>query len=267
MPKTKNSSTWLGYIETLSKKDFNQEELRMEGIEKVLSIDLNFHSFFSHSIPMIYLLDYTTGKYMIMSKSSRIILGYDPKEFMDNGIGFTIDAYQKDDLKLYNEKMFPDRLKVLNTIPVTEHRNYVFSYSYRLKNIQGEYTNLLQRNCFIKSDNNGTPLISLGMVINVQHFKKENPVIQVVEKIDSEANSCETIYKKVYHLKEEDQLFSRREKEILLWIADGLTSKGIADKLFISEHTVINHRKNMLLKSGVNNVGALIAFALRNGII
>jgi DNA-binding CsgD family transcriptional regulator len=43
---------------------------------------------------------------------------------------------------------------------------------------------------------------------------------------------------------------TNREKEILSCIAEGLSSKQIAGKLFISEFTVANHRKNMLAKNG-----------------
>lgn len=267
MRKFDNSNTWLGYMKKMFSENVNPEHLQIEGIEKILSLNQHFNYFFYHSVPAIYLLDYTTGKYLIMSNSSQMLLGYKPNVFMDNGIGFTINSYHKDDLQLYNEKMFPDRLEILKAIAPDEHRNYVFSYSFRLKNSKGKYVNLLQRNCFVKSASNGMPLLSLGMVINVEHFKKENPVIQLVEKINAEDNSCEPVYKKVYYLKEEEQLISKREKEILLWMAEGLTSSEIANKLFISEHTVINHRKNMLLKYGVNNVAALIAYALRNNII
>jgi DNA-binding CsgD family transcriptional regulator len=104
-------------------------------------------------------------------------------------------------------------------------------------------------------------------VINIEHFKKENPVIQVVEKINLDNNSAETVYKKIYYLNEENNIFSKREKEVLLWVTDGLTSKEIANKLYISEGTVINHRKNMILKSGVKNVAELISFAAKNYII
>lgn len=267
MGKLNNNNTWLGYMKKLSSENPDVQYLQIEGIDKILSLNQQFNNFFYHSIPAIYLLDYTTGKYLIMSNSSRMLLGFEPNVFMENGIEFTIDSYHKDDLRLYNNKMFPDRLDILKSIPPDEQQNYFFSYSFRMKNSKGAYTNLLQRNCFVKSDSNGKPLLSLGMVINVEHFKKENPVVQLVEKINPEDNSSEPVYKKVYYLKEEEQLLSKREKEILLWMAEGLTSAEIADKLFISEHTVINHRKNMLLKYGVNNVAALIAFVLRNNII
>jgi DNA-binding CsgD family transcriptional regulator len=105
------------------------------------------------------------------------------------------------------------------------------------------------------------------MVINIEHYKKENPVVQVVEKINPENLSSETIYKKVYYLHDENTIFSKREKEVLLWVTDGLSSKEIANKMYISEGTVINHRKNMLMKSGTKNVAELISFAMQNFII
>ena len=47
------------------------------------------------------------------------------------------------------------------------------------------------------------------------------------------------------------KLLTAREIEIFSFIMDGLSSRQIADKLLISEHTVSNHRKNMLRKHGV----------------
>lgn len=264
---SKNKNTWLGYIDKLSQQNFDPQQLNIDGIKNILSLNYGFHSLFSHSIPVIYLLDYTTGKYLRMSKSTKMVLGFESSEWIDNGLNFTIDNYAEDDLKIYNEKIFPDRLQILKSIPAIEQQNYIFSYNLRLKNNKGELVNLLQRNCYMKSDENGIPLLSLGVVTNIEHYKKENPVIQLVEKINPENLSSETIFKKVYYLHDENTIFSKREKEVLLWVTDGLTSKGIADKLFISEGTVINHRKNMLLKSGTKNVAELISFALLNFII
>jgi DNA-binding NarL/FixJ family response regulator len=53
-------------------------------------------------------------------------------------------------------------------------------------------------------------------------------------------------------------LITRREKEVLLLIADGLTNIEIAEKLFISTATVETHRKNLLLKFEVKNTASLI---------
>lgn len=60
---------------------------------------------------------------------------------------------------------------------------------------------------------------------------------------------------------------SQRESEIIRLVAEGLTNKEIADKLFISAHTVTTHRKNIMAKLGVNNTAGLMMFAIRNNIV
>lgn len=52
--------------------------------------------------------------------------------------------------------------------------------------------------------------------------------------------------------------FTRREKEILTLLAEGLTSQEIASKLYLSNYTVDTHRKNMLQKFNVHNTTALL---------
>ena len=56
---------------------------------------------------------------------------------------------------------------------------------------------------------------------------------------------------------------SPREKEVLKLVADGYSSKQIADKLFISNHTAISHRKNLIEKFDVKNTAQLIKKASR----
>lgn len=58
--------------------------------------------------------------------------------------------------------------------------------------------------------------------------------------------------------KEAAIVLTRREKEVLEMIAEGLTNNEVAQKLFISPSTVDTHRKNILIKFGVNNTAHLI---------
>lgn len=62
-------------------------------------------------------------------------------------------------------------------------------------------------------------------------------------------------------------LLTRREKEILALIADGLTSQEIADRLFLSILTVETHRRNILTKFGVGNTAALIKLAVQHQLL
>lgn len=263
----KKPGSWLDHINNMQRKMPSSKPLEVDEVDRILDINHHFHGIFHHTIPMIYLMDYTTGKYVTVSKTVKTTLGYEPEHFTNGGLDFTLEHYHKADLQLFNEEIFPDRLAVLKKIPPAEHVNYIFSYNFRFRNKEKKDVNVLQRNCFIKSDDKGNPLMSLGMVMTIDHYKSCNPVVQVIEKIDNDSKEFQTVYKKAFYLHEEDKIFTKREKEVLLWMADGLTSREIAEKLFVSENTVINHRRNMQEKSNTKNAAGLVGFALRQSII
>jgi DNA-binding NarL/FixJ family response regulator len=58
---------------------------------------------------------------------------------------------------------------------------------------------------------------------------------------------------------------TKREKEVLIHIANGNTTPIIASKLCIANSTVETHRRNLIDKLGVANSKALIKFAFENG--
>jgi DNA-binding NarL/FixJ family response regulator len=60
---------------------------------------------------------------------------------------------------------------------------------------------------------------------------------------------------------------TRREKEVLELIAEGLTNQEIATKLFLTSGTIDSHRKNMLTKFNAKNTAALIKIAVSNHLI
>jgi len=60
---------------------------------------------------------------------------------------------------------------------------------------------------------------------------------------------------------------SLREREVLQLVACGFINKEIADKLYISLHTVISHRKNITRKLQIKTVAGLTIYALLNGLI
>jgi len=62
-------------------------------------------------------------------------------------------------------------------------------------------------------------------------------------------------------------LVSKREREIIKLISEEYNSEEIAEKLFISKHTIEAHRKNIFMKLQVNNIAGLIKKAISLGII
>lgn len=63
------------------------------------------------------------------------------------------------------------------------------------------------------------------------------------------------------------QLLTDREREVLGWLARGLSSREVAQRLDISVRTVETHRANLMHKLGVKSVALLIQVALREGLL
>lgn len=68
------------------------------------------------------------------------------------------------------------------------------------------------------------------------------------------------------HQRKPHLLLTKREQEVLQLIASNLTSKEIAETLYLSKRTIDHHRNNLLLKMDVKNTAALIAKAIKLGL-
>ena len=66
---------------------------------------------------------------------------------------------------------------------------------------------------------------------------------------------------------DEQQTLSTREKEIVVCVVKGMTNREIADRLFLSTHTVITHRRNIARKLQVHSASALTVYAIVNKLV
>lgn len=113
----------------------------------------------------------------------------------------------------------------------------------------------------------------IGLTIHNPHKIPYNIVADIITIDDTQKN----ILKKINTLissniskknieKKPDEI-SNREADILKYIALGFSNKEIADKLFLSAHTVVTHRKNITRKLGIKTVPGLTIYAIINKII
>lgn len=66
---------------------------------------------------------------------------------------------------------------------------------------------------------------------------------------------------------QDDQKLTKREKDVLKYICQGLSNKEIAAKLFISPKTVDNHRTSLLNKTSSKNTASLVMYAIKKNLI
>ena len=60
---------------------------------------------------------------------------------------------------------------------------------------------------------------------------------------------------------------SARERDVVILVAEGLTNQQIAERLFLSKHTVETHRKKIMRKLSFKSSAELIQFAIMQGMI
>lgn len=60
---------------------------------------------------------------------------------------------------------------------------------------------------------------------------------------------------------------SERERDVLVELVDGLSNREISEKLNISIHTVISHRRNIVRKTGIKSLSGLAIYAITNKIV
>lgn len=92
-------------------------------------------------------------------------------------------------------------------------------------------------------------------------------LIDAIERVTSGKSYFDTI--RDFAEKDNHPVFnlSERELEIISLIVNGNTSADIAASLFLSEHTVKTHRKNIFRKIGINSISQLATFAINKNLL
>ena len=89
-----------------------------------------------------------------------------------------------------------------------------------------------------------------------RYFRSSSPKLRPVAKEPSSQGSASP----------KPQL-SEREREVLALVAEGSTSKEIANKLSISLQTVETHRTNLMAKLRVRNMAGMVVYAVHMGLV
>lgn len=201
----------------------------------------------------------------------------------------TITGYSKPELnKLKLSKLIISDtdtvLSKLNSCLKNIHKSVQLKLSFLTKDKKAVFIELFAKYLEIDSKN---ALIGSLIEINKQSLNKQetsgNKPTAEFEKIVDYLISTgkEQIADEIINVKElisfetksdiqkiKDNIkLTKRENEILSLICKGLTNIEIADKLFISNRTVDNHRANLLSKTNTKNTASLVAFAYKNQII
>lgn len=91
--------------------------------------------------------------------------------------------------------------------------------------------------------------------------------ISIADDVDTIAEKIKKLSSKAETPTDSKEPLSNREKEIIAHVVKGMTNKEIADRLFLSVHTVITHRRNIARKLEIHSATGLTIYAIVNKIV
>ena len=121
---------------------------------------------------------------------------------------------------------------------------------------------------FVKLKHANQGILWIAMVYSFfddELLQKFDDILSVNASLDQIFNKIGQINTALDKVQQED--LSDREIEVLMQMVKGLSNKEIADKLNISIHTVISHRKNITDKTGIKSLSGLTIYAITKKII
>lgn len=135
----------------------------------------------------------------------------------------------------------------------------------------------------ITGEQTGNTIVSALRAGVTSYIKKDCDIHEIVDSIKETADGgrffcgqiLQTIRREAIDINDlnlsefncEPVAISERELEIIKYIAEGYTNIEIAEKLFLSPHTVNTHRKNILQKLGVNNTASIVMYAVKTNLV
>ncbi|MEI8006255.1 MAG: LuxR C-terminal-related transcriptional regulator [Bacteroidota bacterium] len=197
-------------------------------------------------------------KFLFASERIRQMIGVAPEQLNP---GHFVEVTHPDDLSrlgLLRAQTFVVEKEVLQA-----HKgSALVSFTIRLRNPAGVYYNCLCQAYFFYSPSPHKVVYLIQVISNVDWFKMRKQDYHFYKGKDLS----------YFKYPDEELLkmgppFSHRELEIIRLIEAGQSSKQIAEKIFLSVHTVNTHRRNILKKSGKPQISDLIYELKEQGLL
>ena len=241
-----------------------QKEIFANEVDKTDLIKANYINEFSNSENSVRaIFDHINVKILHISDNVESLSGHSVDEIMTLNIPFVIQLFTLDHF---------DFLYVWIKWAVSCQQKYDNLFNtkqlvcgVKVKHKKGHIMRLLLRHYPIETTENGIATISAITIDDISHLIKSDFYWGRIE-FGNEVN-------KIHHFVSVDKvdhphdILSDREKSIVKLLALGKESKEIGAELFISSHTVDNHRRNMINKVGVRDTTGLIQICKMVGII
>jgi DNA-binding CsgD family transcriptional regulator len=204
------------------------------------------------------LFDVREFKILYCTKNFERITGYPLANLMERNVLFFFEILKKKDIIFYFHYLKWTKF-VLKKVPVKFLKEYFqiqWSGMTVIAKDGKEIESLFKVNPFEVTDAGLTRLCVITIEVVTAFMKKDAEYWARMEAGTSERFVSSYFEENTKFVMKD--ILSDREIEIIRLLADGLDTKEIAEKLFLSPHTVDKHRKNMIARLGVRDSMALL---------
>jgi DNA-binding CsgD family transcriptional regulator len=222
---------------------------------------LNEFSFSDNSVRLIY--DHVNNKIIHITDNAESLGGYPIDNFYTLGLPFLLQIITFEHLD-FGYKWWKWSYETQLKYGASSKSKQAFC-GVKLKHKDGHTLRVLFRQVGIRWDAKGFITVSALTLDDVTHLMKADFYWGRIESTEAD--------KRFFHListekkDKQSDILTDREKEMVRLLAQGKESKEIGSLLFISSHTVDNHRRNMIAKIGVRDTTGLIQICKMAGII
>ncbi|MCD4772221.1 MAG: helix-turn-helix transcriptional regulator, partial [Bacteroidales bacterium] len=238
------------YLETLNKQKFIPEDLDYSIMDKHIEFLEKLNVIENSSISIF---DLYQRKHVYLSSRFETVFGFNIDEAHEEGNEYFDKKVHPDD-NLNAMKIGSYFLKIAYTLPIEKRKDYKLINDYRIKNGEDKYIRVIEQFQALELDKHG----NIWLALCVMDFSPNQDISLPLQNKVINFRTGE-----LFHFPEttKEINLSKREKEILGLISEGLISKEIADNLFISVHTVNTHRQKIIEKLNVKNSHEAIKLA------
>jgi DNA-binding CsgD family transcriptional regulator len=261
MASDSNKDIMIQYSDLLNELNFDETELDYSIVEYHKSL---LERLDVTGTSCISIFDLFRKQHIYLSKGYSNILGLDFETISKHPEKADTDSlmHPEDTIQMTIAGMH--FLRIAFQLPVSEKKQAKLIAEYRILNKKNEYIRVIEQFQAIELDKRGNPWLALCFMDISPNQEADAPFR--CKAINHATNEIWD-WKAQSDSEARREVLTRRESEILGLVAEGMMSKEIASKLFISIHTVNTHRQRILEKLGADNSQEAIAYAKKLDLI
>lgn len=254
-------------IPEIKEKFLREEKVAASKLEELLKPTIDTISKYAIG-PYFWLIpDQSDMTLVAASPNIGDLTPYTDKEWINKDVFFWFETMHPEDREFVASSLALS-VELHESLPIEKANLVQVNIYIRMLNKSNEYRWILMQFPKRLYNINGKVLSTLILITDLSHFPKNfSRMLTIIDCTNNESLFFATQVDNKKLISLDLPHISKRELEILQLMVRGLNSPQIAESLFLSYHTVENHKRHLRQKTGTKTSAELIDFVWRNNLL